>query len=66
MTRYPATEPDRARRKAQRVRDVKAKVLEFLQLNCTLAETAEVIEDLYQHVHNDLRREQRHREARRP
>jgi hypothetical protein len=66
MTRYPATEPDRARLSAQRVRDVKAKVSEFLQLNCTLAEAAEVVEDLYQHVRNDLRRKAWHREARQP
>jgi hypothetical protein len=38
MTRYPATEPDRARLSAQRVRDCKTKVQEFLSLNLTLAE----------------------------
>jgi hypothetical protein len=68
MTLQSASERDRdcARRKAQRVRQVKVKVQEFLALNCTLAETAQVIEDLYQHVRNVLRREQRHREARQP
>jgi hypothetical protein len=68
MTRYSyaPTEPDRARLSAQRVRDVKAKVSEFLQLNCTLAEAAEVVEDLHHAVANDLRRKAWHREARKP
>ena len=64
MMRYPATEPDRARLSAQRVHDCKTKVQEFLSLNLTLAEAAEVIDDLHQHVRNDLRRKQWHREAR--
>jgi hypothetical protein len=60
MTRYSyaPTEPDSARLSAQRVRDCKIKVQEFLQLNCTLGEALEVIEDLYQHARNDLRRKQ--------
>jgi hypothetical protein len=58
MTRYPATEPDRARLSAQRVRDCKTKVQEFLNLNLSLAEAAEVIDDLHKQVANDLRRKQ--------
>jgi hypothetical protein len=64
MTRYPATEPDRARLSAQRVREVKVKVQQFLALDLTIAEAAEVIDDLYQHVRNDLRRKQWHKGAR--
>jgi hypothetical protein len=66
MMRYPATEPDRARLSAQRMRDCKTKVQEFLSLNLTLAEAAEVIDDLYQHVRNDLRRKHWHRGGVRP
>jgi hypothetical protein len=64
MTRYPTTEPDRAHLSAQRMREAKLKVQEILNCNLTLAEAAEVIDDLYQHVRNDLRRKQWHREAR--
>jgi hypothetical protein len=66
MTRahYAPTEPDRARLSAQRMRDCKSKVQEFLSLNLTLAEAAEVVEDLYQHVRNDLRRKPWHKDAR--
>jgi hypothetical protein len=66
MTLQSASERDRERhlRKAQRIRDCKTKVQEFLSLNLTLAEAAEVIDDLHQHVRNDLRRKQWHREAR--
>jgi hypothetical protein len=66
MRRYPTTEPDRARLSAQRVREVKTKVTEFLNLNLTLAEQVELIDDLHQHVRNDLRRKHWHREARQP
>jgi hypothetical protein len=61
MTRYPASEPDRARLSAQRVRETKAKVQEFLAINLTIAEQVELIDDLYQHVRNDLRRKQWHK-----
>jgi hypothetical protein len=64
--RYPPVEPDRARLSAQRVRDCKTKISEFLQLNCTLAEAAEVVEDLHHAVASDLRRQSWHREARKP
>jgi hypothetical protein len=66
MTLQSASERDRdcARRKAQRVRDCKTKVQEFLSLNLTLSEQAEVIDDLHHHIANDLRRKHWHREAR--
>jgi hypothetical protein len=64
MIRYPAIEPDRARLSAQRCREAKAKVTEFLHLNLTLAEAATVIADLHAQVANDLRRKTWHREAR--
>jgi hypothetical protein len=48
----PRTEPDRAGLSAARVR--KAKVIEFLDLNLSLAEQAELIDDLYARTHNDL------------
>jgi hypothetical protein len=68
MTRfhYTPTEPDRARLSAQRCREAKAKVQEFLNLNLTLAEAAEVVEDLHGQIANDLRRKTWHREARQP
>ena len=59
----PHSEPDRQRIAAQRVAAAKAKVIEFLDLNLSLAEQIELIDDLYQHVRNDLRRKQWHREA---
>jgi hypothetical protein len=66
MTRfyYTPTEPDRVRLSAQRVRDCKTKVQEFLSLNLTLAEAAAVIDDLHAQIANDLRRKPWHREAR--
>jgi hypothetical protein len=64
MMRYPATEPDRARLSAQRVHDCKTKVQEFLSLNLTLAEAAEVINDLHSQIANDLKRKAWYREAR--
>jgi hypothetical protein len=62
----PRSEPDRERIKALRVREAKAKakVQEFLNLNLSLAEQAELINDLHQRLANDLRRKQWHREAR--
>jgi hypothetical protein len=66
MRRYPATEPDRARLSARRMREAKLKVQEFLDLILTLAEHVELIDDLHQHVRNDLRRKHWHREARQP
>jgi hypothetical protein len=57
------TEPDRERIKAQRVREAKAKVEEFLNLNLSLAEQVELIDDLYARTHNDLRRKAWHRET---
>jgi hypothetical protein len=60
----PRTESDRERIKAQHCREAKAKVQEFLNLNLSLAEAAEVIDDLHQQIANDLRRKQWHREAR--
>jgi hypothetical protein len=64
MTRYPATEPDRARLSAQRLREAKLKVQQFLDLNLTLAEAAELISDLHAQISSDLRRRPWHREAR--
>ena len=64
MMRYPATEPDRARLSAQRVHDCKTKVQAFLSLNLTLAEAAEVINDLHSQIANDLKRKAWYREAR--
>ena len=52
------SEPDRQRLKAQRIREAKIRVEEFLNLNLSLAEQIELIDDLYQHVRNDLRRKQ--------
>jgi hypothetical protein len=60
----PHSEPDRERIKVTRIREAKAKVQEFLDLNLSLAEQIGLIDDLYQHVRNDLRRKQWHREAR--
>jgi hypothetical protein len=58
------SESDRHRLSAQRVREAKTRVTEFLNLNLSLAEQVELIDDLYQHVRNDLRRKQWHREVR--
>jgi hypothetical protein len=60
------SEPDRQRLEAQRIREAKIRVEEFLNLNLSLAEQIELIDDLYQHVRNDLRRKQWHREVRTP
>ena len=64
--KYPPTEPDRARLSAQRIAAAKTKVKEFLDLNLTLAETVEVIDDLHHQVANDLRRKSWHRGGMRP
>ena len=66
MTRYPATEPDRARLSAQRKLEVRRKIEEFLNVNLTLQEAADVVDDLHHAVANDLRRKAWHREARKP
>jgi hypothetical protein len=55
---HPPVEPHRRRISAQRVAAAKAKVQEFLNLNLTLAEAAEVIDDLHKQVANNLRRKQ--------
>jgi hypothetical protein len=60
----PNTEPDCERISAQRCREVKTKVQEFLNLNLTLAEQVELIDDLHRQVANDLRKKAWHREAR--
>jgi hypothetical protein len=60
----PRSESDRARLSAQRVREAKAKVQEFLTLNLTLAEQVELIDDLHQHGRNDLRRAPWRKDAR--
>jgi hypothetical protein len=62
----PRSESDRHRLQAARMREAKLKVQEFLDLNLTLAEQVELIDDLHQHVRNDLRRKHWHREARQP
>jgi transposase len=59
------SEPDRQRLKAQRIREAKLRVEEFLNLNLSLAEQIELIDDLYQHVPNDLRKKAWHKDARR-
>jgi hypothetical protein len=66
MTLRSAAEVDREchQRRMLRMREAKAKVKEFLALNLTPAEAAEVIDDLHHQVANDLRRKQWHREAR--
>ncbi len=56
--------PDRAAICAQRVRDAKAKVQQFLDLNLNLIEQIEVVDDLHRHVHSDLRRKPWHKDAR--
>jgi hypothetical protein len=58
------SESNRHRISAQRMREAKLRVQEFLDLNLSLAEQVELIDDLYQHVRNDLRRKHWHREAR--
>jgi hypothetical protein len=50
----PRSEPDRERSSAQRCRQAKLKVQQFLDLNLTIAEQAELIDDLYARTHNDL------------
>jgi hypothetical protein len=55
------TDPDRARIKAPRIREAKIRAEEFLNLNLSLAEQIELIDDLYQHVRNDLRCKQWHK-----
>jgi hypothetical protein len=59
--KYPPVEPNRERRSAQRKLEVRRKIEEFLNLNLTLQEAADVVNDLHHAVANDLRR---HREAR--
>jgi hypothetical protein len=55
MTRYPATESDRERPLgAARARGE----IQGAGLNLSLAEVAEVIDDLHKQVANDLRRKQ--------
>jgi hypothetical protein len=58
------TEPDRQRIAAQRVREAKLKVIEFLDLNLSLGEQAELIDDLYARTHNDLRKKAWHKDRR--
>jgi hypothetical protein len=64
--KYPPTEPDRARLSAQRKLEVRRKIEEFLNVNLTLQEAADVVDDLHHAVANDLRRKAWHREARKP
>jgi hypothetical protein len=67
MTARPsAAELDRERRAKQeaRVREAKLKIIEFLDLNLTLGEQTELINDLHHRLTNDLRKKAWHREAR--
>jgi hypothetical protein len=66
IARPSAAELDRERRAKQeaRVREAKLKIIEFLDLNLTLGEQTELINDLHQRLANDLRRNAWHREAR--
>jgi hypothetical protein len=64
--KYPPTEPDRARLSAQRKLEVRRKIEEFLNLNLTLQEAADVVDDLYHAVASDLRRRAWHREVQKP
>ena len=64
--KYPPTEPSRERVSAQRNLEVRRKIEQFLNLNLTLQEAADVVDDLHHAVANDLRRKAWHREARKP
>jgi hypothetical protein len=61
----PRSESDRQRIAVQRVAAAKAKVIEFLDLNLSLDEQSELINDLHTRLTNDLRRKKAwHKDAR--